>query len=288
MKNEIIFYQADKSKAHIEVRVDEENETFWLNRIQIANLFDRDIKTIGKHIRNALNEELNGISVVAKFATTAKDGKMYNIEHYNLDMVLSIGYRVKSNRGIQFRIWANKILKDHLLKGYTVNNRINRIEDNLDTLKDKVQQIDLQINSNLIPTQGVFFEGQVFNAYELASRIIRKAKKSIVLIDNYIDERTLVHLSKKEKSVIVTLLSIDKSAQLDLDLQKANTQYGNFTWKKFSKSHDRFLIIDRNEVYHLGASLKDLGKKWFAFTLLKPQSISELLKKINDEIYLKP
>ena len=288
MKNEIIFYQADKSKAHIEVRVDEENETFWLNRIQIALLFDRDIKTIGKHIRNALNEELNGISVVAKFATTAKDGKMYNIEHYNLDMVLSIGYRVKSNRGIQFRIWANKILKDHLLKGYTVNNRINRIEDNLDTLKDKVQQIGLQINSHLIPTQGVFFEGQVFDAYELTSRIIRNAKKSIVLIDNYIDERTLEHLSKKEKSVIVTLLSIDKSSQLDLDLQKANTQYGNFTWKKFSKSHDRFLIIDQNEVYHLGASLKDLGKKWFAFTLLKPQSISELLKKINDEIYLKP
>jgi hypothetical protein len=288
MKNEIIFYQADKSKAHIEVRVDEENETFWLNRIQIANLFDRDIKTIGKHIRNALNEELNGISVVAKFATTAKDGKIYNIEYYNLDMVLSIGYRVKSNRGIQFRIWANKILKEHLLRGYTFNNRINRIEDNLDTLKDKVQQIDLQINSHLIPTQGVFFESQVFDAYELTSRIIRKAKKSIVLIDNYIDERTLVHLSKKEKSVIVTLLSIDKSAQLDLDLQKANTQYGNFTWKKFSKSHDRFLIIDRNEVYHLGASLKDLGKKWFAFTLLKPQSISELLKKINDEIYLKP
>jgi hypothetical protein len=288
MKNEIIFYQADKSKAHIEVRVDEENETFWLNRIQIANLFDRDIKTIGKHIRNALNEELNGISVVAKFATTAKDGKIYNIEHYNLDMVLSIGYRVKSNRGIQFRIWANKILKEHLLRGYTFNNRINRIEDNLDTLKDKVQQIGLQINSHLIPTQGVFFEGQVFNAYELTSRIIRNAKKSIVLIDNYIDERTLVHLSKKEKSVIVTLLSIDKSAQLDLDLQKANTQYGNFTWKKFSKSHDRFLIIDQNEVYHLGASLKDLGKKWFAFTLLKPQSISELLKKINDEIYLKP
>jgi hypothetical protein len=288
MKNEIIFYQADKSKAHIEVRVDEENETFWLNRIQIANLFDRDIKTIGKHIRNALNEELNGISVVAKFATTAKDGKIYNIEYYNLDMVLSIGYRVKSNRGIQFRIWANKILKEHLLRGYTFNNRINRIEDNLDTLKDKVQQIDLQINSHLIPTQGVFFEGQVFDAYELTSRIIRKAKKSIILIDNYIDERTLVQLSKKEKSVSVTLLSIDKSAQLDLDLQKANTQYGNFTWKKFSKSHDRFLIIDRNEVYHLGASLKDLGKKWFAFTLLKPQSISELLKKINDEIYLKP
>ena len=295
MKNEIIFYQADKSKAHIEVRVDEENETFWLTQEQIADLFERNRTVISKHLKNIFSsQELDEKMVCAFFAHTTPHGAILGksqkklVKYYNLDTILSVGYRVKSISGTQFRIWANKILKDHLLKGYTVNNRINRIEDNLDTLKDKVQQIDLQINSHLIPTQGVFFEGQVFDAYELASRIIRKAKKSIVLIDNYIDERTLMHLSKKEKSVSVTLLSIDKSAQLDLDLQKANTQYGNFTWKKFSKSHDRFLIIDQNEVYHLGPSLKDLGKKWFAFTLLKPQSISELLKKINDEIYLKP
>jgi hypothetical protein len=290
MKNEIIVYQPNQSIERIEVKL--EDETVWLNQEQMAILFKQTKQNISQHINNCFKEnELDRNSTVKEYLTVQNEGTSNNrrkINFYNLDIVISVGYRVKSISGTQFRIWANKILKDHLLKGYTVNNRINRIEDNLDTLKDKVQQIDLQINSHLIPTQGVFFEGQVFDAYELASRIIRKAKKSIVLIDNYIDERTLVHLSKKEKSVSVTLLSIDKSAQLDLDLQKANTQYGNFTWKKFSKSHDRFLIIDQNEVYHLGASLKDLGKKWFAFTLLKPQSISELLKKINDEIYLKP
>ena len=279
MKNEIIIYQSDELTERIEVIM--EDESIWLNRNQIALLFGRDIKTIGKHIKNALNEELKGISVVANFATTASDGKVYRMEYFNLEMVISIGYRVKSNRGTQFRIWANQVLKDYLIKGYTVNNRMNRLEDNIETLKDKVQYIDLQIQSKLIPTQGIFFEGQVFDAYELTSRIIRSAKKSIVLIDNYIDESTLVHLSKKEKNVGVTLLSKDKSAQLDLDLKKANAQYGNFAWQQFDKSHDRFLIIDQNEVYHLGASLKDLGKKWFAFSKLNKLSVESMLNLIT-------
>lgn len=278
MKNEIIIYESDELTERIEVRM--ADEAIWLNRNQIAMLFGRDIKTIGKHIKNALNEELKGISVVANFATTASDGKVYRMEHFNLEMVISIGYRVKSNRGTQFRIWANQVLKDYLINGYAVNNRMNRLEDNLDTLKNKVQQIDLQIQSKLIPTQGVFFEGQVFDAYELTSRIIRSAKKSIVLIDNYIDENTLTHLSKKEMNVGVSLLSKDKSAQLDLDLKKANAQYGNFTWQQFDKSHDRFLIIDQNEVYHLGASLKDLGKKWFAFSKLNVLSVESILISI--------
>ena len=179
MKNEIIIYQSDELTERIEVRM--EDESIWLNRNQIALLFGRDIKTIGKHIKNALNEELKDISVVANFATTASDGKVYRMEHFNLEMVISIGYRVKSNRGTQFRIWANQVLKDYLIKGYTLNNRMNRLEGHVETLKDKVQQIDLQIQSKLIPTQGVFFEGQVFDAYELTSRIIRSAKKSIVL-----------------------------------------------------------------------------------------------------------
>ena len=279
MKNEIIIYQSDELTERIEVIM--EDESIWLNRNQIALLFGRDIKTIGKHIKNALNEELKGISVVANFATTASDGKVYRMEYFNLEMVISIGYRVKSNRGTQFRIWANQVLKDYLIKGYTVNNRMNRLEDNIETLKDKVQYIDLQIQSKLIPTQGIFFEGQVFDAYELTSRIIRSAKKSIVLIDHYIDESTLVHLSKKEKNVGVTLLSKDKSAQLDLDLKKANAQYGNFVWQQFDKSHDRFLIIDQNEVYHLGASLKDLGKKWFAFSKLNKLSVESMLNLIT-------
>jgi len=279
MSNEIILYRPNELAQHIEVKL--ENETVWLNRQQLSILFERDVKTIGKHISNTLKEELAGISVVANFATTASDGKVYQTEHYNLDMIISVGYRVKSQKGIQFRIWANKVLKDYLLKGYTINNRMNRLEDNFETLKNKVNEIDLQISSNLIPNQGVFFDGQVFDAYELASKIIRSAKKSIILIDNYIDESTLTHLSKKTKTVKVLLLTKTISKELTLDIKKANEQYPNFEIKPFTKSHDRFLIIDNTQVYHLGASLKDLGKKWFAFSKLEKNSIANILKEIG-------
>jgi len=278
MKNEIILYRPDELTEHLEVRL--QDETVWLNRQQLSILFERDVKTIGKHIVNVLNEELAGLSVVAKFATTASDGKVYQTDHYNLDMIISIGYRVKSQKGIQFRIWANQILKDYLLKGFAINNRMNRIEDNVHAVSQKVNQIELQINSHLIPTQGVFFDGQVFDAYELASKIIRSAKKSIVLIDNYIEENTLTHLAKKNKGVKVNLLTKNVNKQLTLDVQKANAQYGHFEVKLFTQSHDRFLIIDGKEVYHLGASLKDLGKKWFAFSKLEAKSVENILNSI--------
>jgi len=204
--------------------------------------------------------------------------------------VLSVGYRVNSVRATQFRIWATRILKDYLLKGYAINNRMNRLEDNLENLKSKVDQIDLQINTHLITTQGVFFDGQVFDAYELASKIIRSAKKSIVLIDNYIDENTLTHLGKKSKGVKVLLLTKTPSIgsgkavkQLTLDVQKVNEQYGNFEVKAFALSHDRFLIIDGKEVYHLGASLKDLGKKWFAFSKMDKSSVDSIMNEIRDQ-----
>ena len=278
MSNEIVIYQIDKLTEQLEVRV--ENETVWLSRLQIALLFDRDVKTIGKHIGNVLKEELAGLSVIAKFATTASDGKTYQTEHYNLDMIISVGYRVKSKRGIQFRIWANNILKDYLLKGYAINNRMNRLEDKMELLHTKVNEIEFQINVHSIPTQGVFFDGQVFDAYELASKIIRSAKKSIVLIDNYVVDITLTDLSKKQKEVNVWLLTKNTSKQLTLDIHKANQQYGNFELKTFTQSHDRFLIIDQTEVYHLGASLKDLGKKWFAFSKLEKKSVESILNSI--------
>ena len=285
MKDEIILYQLDKLTEHIEVRI--ENESVWLNRQQIALLFDRDVKTIGKHIANVLKEELAGLSTVANFATVQNEGGRMverKVENYNLDMIISVGYRVKSQRGIQFRIWANNILKDYLLKGYSINNRLNRMEDNMEVLKTKVNEIDLQINTHLIPTQGVFFDGQVFDAYELASKIIRSAKSNIVLIDNYIDETTLTHLAKKKKGVKVLLLTKNTNKQLELDLKKANEQYGNFTLKTFTQSHDRFLIIDQTEVYHLGASLKDLGKKWFAFSKMDKNSVTHILNSILELI----
>jgi hypothetical protein len=203
------------------------------------------------------------------------------IEFYNLDVIISVGYRVKSKQGTQFRIWATRVLKDYLLKGYAINNRMNRLEENVANLNNRVNQIDLQINTHIIPTQGVFFDGQVFDAYALASKIIRSAKQRIVLIDNYIDDTTLSQLVKKNKGVKVLLLTKTISKQLTLDVQKANTQYGNFEAKTFAQSHDRFLIIDEKEVYHLGASLKDLGKKWFAFSKLEVKSVEGIMNEIK-------
>lgn len=284
MKNEIILYQSEELPERIEVRLDEENETFWLSLNQISELFERDKSVISRHLKNIFNSgELDRNSVVAFFATTASDGKTYNIEYFNLDAILSVGYRVNSKRGTQFRIWANKVLKDYLMKGYAINNRMNRLEDKMEQIDARLNTIDLQIKTNELPTQGVFCDGQIFDAYELASKIIRSAKENIALIDNYIDESTLTHLSKKSKTVKVLLLSKSSNKQLTLDIKKANEQYGGFELKIFNKSHDRFLIIDNTEVYHLGASLKDLGKKWFAFSKMDKNSVENILKAVENE-----
>lgn len=286
MKNEIILYRPDELTEHIEVML--QNETVWLNRQQMALLFGRDVKTLGKHINNVFSEgELIATATVAKFATVQNEGGRKverQVEYYNLDVIISVGYRVKSKQGTQFRIWATHILRDYLLKGYALNQRINRIENNVEDLSQKVNEISLQLKTQEIPTQGVFFDGQIFDAYELASRIIRTAKKSIVLIDNYIDENTLTHLAKKGEGVNVLLLTKTISKQLTLDIQKANDQYGNFTAKTFTQSHDRFLIIDGKEVYHLGASLKDLGRKWFAFSKLEAKSVDGIMNAIKELI----
>mgnify|MGYP006284955379 FL=1 len=264
MENQIVFYQAEDKSTSLEVRV--EDETVWLNRHQIAELFNRDIKTIGKHISNALKEELKDCSVVAKFATTASDGKIYNVEHYSLDMVLSVGYRVKSNRGIQFRIWANKVLKDYLLKGYVVNHRIDRLENDMYTVKNKLEIIDFQIQTSLPPNEGIFFNGQIFDAWLFVTDLVRSAKHCILLIDNYVDEQVLLLLSKRKGNVRAKIYTQNLTNQFQLDLKKHNSQYPEIKVTQFSNSHDRFLILDNSEVYHIGASLKDLGKKWFAFS----------------------
>jgi len=276
-KDEIIIYQANDQSTVLEVRV--EDETVWLNRNQIALLFARDIKTIGKHINNVLKEELRDFSVIAKFATTASDGKIYQVEYYNLDMIISVGYRVKSQRGIQFRIWANKILKDYLLKGHAINQRFERIEDNVHYLKRKVNEFDFQIKTNLPPNEGIFYEGQIFDAWQFVSDLIKSANKSIVLIDNYVDESVLVLLSKRKPDVTATIYTSSVSRQLKLDLKLFNTQYSPVEVKIFKKSHDRFLIIDNETVYNIGASLKDLGKKWFAFSKMELDP-TEMIKKL--------
>lgn len=291
MKNEIILYHPNEVAEHIEVRIDEDKETLWLTQDQIAQLFGRDRSVITKHLKNIFKEEeLDEKVVSAFFAQTTQHGAIKGktqtkkVKFYNLDAILSVGYRVNSKQGTQFRIWATRVLNDYLLKGYAINNRMNRLEDNFENLKSKVDQIELQINTHLIPTQGIFFDGQIFDAYELASRIIRSAKESIVLIDNYIDETTLTHVAKKGSKVKALLLTKTISKQLELDLRKANQQYGNFTAKGFNQSHDRFMIIDEKDVYHLGASLKDLGKRWFAFSKLEKTSVQNIMDSILEFI----
>lgn len=276
-KGNIIIYQTKDGQTLIDVRL--ENETVWINRQQMAELFDRDVKTIGKHITNALKEELKEIPTVAKFATVQKEGERFvtrQVEFYNLDMILSIGYRVKSKRGIQFRQWANKVLKDYLLKGYSINQRLNEIEQRMDnkffqiekTIAEHDKKIDFFVRTSLPPVEGIFFDGQIFDAYKFATDLIKSAKHSLILIDNYVDESVLLMLSKRCSRVSATIYTHKISAQLQLDLNKHNDQYPPIQVRTYKSSHDRFLIIDNTEVYHIGASLKDLGKKMFAFSKL--------------------
>ena len=262
-QGEIILYQPNDS-LRLEVRLDGDN--VWLNRSQLAELFDRDVKTIGKHINNALKEELDNVPVVAKFATTAADGKVYQTEHYNLDMVISVGFRVKSRRGVDFRRWANTILKEYMLKGYAINQRIEQLEK---TVALHSEKIDFFVRTSLPPVEGIFFDGQIFDAYKFATDLIRSARKSLLLIDNYVDESVLLMLSKRNPGVSATIYTQKITPQLQLDLDKHNDQYPPINIRTYRNSHDRFLIVDDKEVYHIGASLKDLGKKLFAFSKLE-------------------
>ena len=275
-ENEIILYQPD-STLSLDVRV--ENETVWLNRNQIALLFDRDVKTIGKHINNALKEELDGISTIANFATVQIEGNRRvtrNIEYYNLDVILSVGYRVKSKRGIQFRQWANKVLKEYLLKGYSVNQRLLYMESRIDhRLSEHDQQIrelsgkvDFFLKTSLPPREGVLFDGQIFDAYVFVCDLIKRAHKRIILIDNYIDETVLTLLNKRNRGVLATIYTKRIDDNLRLDIERHNDQYAPINVRTAPNIHDRFLIID-NTLYHIGASIKDLGKKLFAFSKLE-------------------
>ena len=281
---EIILYQPD-SNIRLEVRMEE--ETVWLNRKQMSILFNRDKKTIGKHVNNALKEELAGFPVVAKFATTADDGKNYQTEYYNLDMILSVGYRVKSKRGIEFRRWVTSVLKNYLLRGFAINQRIQCVEQRINSqLQEHTERIhnlenkvDFFVQSALPPKEGIFFDGQIFDAYAFVSDLIRSAKRRIILIDNFVDERVLLLLTKRADGVSATIHS-RYTQQFLLDLEKHNGQYEPIGFVQTPhKSHDRFLIID-DEVYLMGASIKDMGTSLCAITRLemKPDTIMSLLR----------
>ena len=277
-KGEIVMYQPDET-IRLEVRM--EDETVWLTQQQMAELFNATKQNISLHISNIYKEdELKEYSTVKDYLTVRQEGGRTIrrfVKYYNLDVIISVGYRVKSKHGTMFRQWANGILKEYLLRGYSINKRIERIEKRLTSAEDK---IDFFVKNSLPPQQGIFFDGQIFDAYHFVADLIRKATRSIVLIDNYVDDSVLAILDKRQSGVSATIYTQKICQQLQLDISKHNAQYPPVKVELFNKAHDRFLLID-DEVYHIGASIKDLGKKWFAFTLMKDITADELVQKIQ-------
>lgn len=279
-QGEIILYQPDES-VRMEVRI--EDETVWLTQAQIAELFETKRQAITKHLKNIFQSgELNENSVCSILELTASDGKSYKTKTYNLDAIISVGYRVNSKNATLFRRWASQVLKDYLLKGHVINQRISNLEQRVDAkflsydmqLTRLNEKVDFFVRTSLPPVEGIFFDEQIFDAYVFATNLIKSAKNSLILIDNYIDENTLLMLSKRTTGVDATIYTQRITPQLQLDLTRHNNQYPPINIRTYRQAHDRFLIIDRSDVYHIGASLKDLGKKLFAFSKMEiPASI---------------
>ena len=268
-----------------------EGETVWLSQAQMAELFGTGRQAITKHLQNIYEcEELEKNATSSILELVRKEGKRNvkrKIEFYNLDAIISVGFRVNTKRGIEFRQWANKVLKEYLLRGYVVNTRIAALEQHaaqqdieIKELKDKVAFF---VRSSLPPIEGIFYDGQIFDAYVHIVNLIKQAKQSIVLVDNYIDETTLTMLSKRSSNVSATIYTSQQSQnlrQLQLDIQRHNQQYPPIAVNYCQRNHDRFLIID-DVVYVFGASLKDAGKKLFAYIRMQETSASELLNNIR-------
>ena len=278
-KGEIVMYQPDET-IRLEVRMD--GETVWLSANQMANLFDRDEKTIRKHINNVFSEEEVPKDINTHFLRV--DGVKQPVAFYTLDVIISVGYRVKSKRGTAFRQWANMILKDYLLRGYSINRNLKEVHTQLGKHDKRIsileEKVGFFVRSSLPPVEGIFYDGQIFDAYAHIISLIKQAKHSIVLIDNYIDENTLIMLSKRNASVSATIYTRQLSQQQQLDLQRHNQQYPPITVNVCQHNHDRFLIID-DVVYLFGASLKDAGKKLFAYIRMQETSPTELLSNIR-------
>ena len=278
-QGEIILYQPDEA-IRLEVRM--ENETVWLTQEQIANLFGTKRPAITKHLNNIYNSgELDVDSTCSILEHMGNDGKQkYTTKYYNLDAILSVGYRVNSRNATLFRRWASSVLKEYLLKGYSINQRLSELEK---TVALHSEKIDFFVRTSLPPVEGIFYNGQIFDAYKFASDLIRSARKSLLLIDNYVDDSVLLMLSKRNPGVTATVYTQKITPQLQLDLDKYNDQYPPINIRTCRNSHDRFLIVDDKDVYHIGASLKDLGKKLFAFSKLdiEPGLITD---KLNNNI----
>ena len=284
---DVVVYRSADNAIQLDVQLAE--ETVWLTQQQIATLFGVQIPAISKHLANIFREgELKRDSVISILENTARDGKQYRTMFYNLDAILSVGYRVNSVYATQFRQWATGVLKDYLLKGYAINPHIRYIEQRIDDkLQEHTEQIhelqnkvDFFVRTSLPPREGIFVDGQIYDAFEFLEKLIKSAKKTILLIDNYVDESVLTMMSEKEKSVKVDIYTKEITKALKLAEDKFNSQYKGLSIHQTNNIHDRFLILDDQTIYLIGASLKDAGKRLFAFTELSAERIAELKKAL--------
>ena len=292
-KNEIVVYQPDDT-MRLDVRL--QDDTVWLSQEQMVKLFGRDQSVIARHIRNIFKEgELDRKVVYAKFAYTTRHGaipgktQVKEVGLYNLDVVISVGYRVKSVQGTRFRQWATQVLKEFMLRGYAFNQRLNQLEDKVDRRLSKTEQdviglkekVDFFVQTSQPPVRVVFYNGQVFDAHAFAAKFILSAKKSILLIDSWVDVVTLELLAKKAKGVTVEIVTSRRGNKISAsDIAKFNAQHGGLTVTVSRNFHDRFIAIDGKRLYLVGASLKDLGWKCFAFTELDAGEIPNLRARI--------
>lgn len=276
--------------GELELKVSVEKDSVWLSQNQLCELFDRDKSVISRHIRNIfIEKELEQFSTIAKNATVQIEGNreiLREIEYYNLDIVISVGYRVKSQKGVRFRQWATTILKSYIQNGYVINGekitneRFVNLENDVSILKSEMSGIKSLVKDNKLETkQGIFYDGQIFDSYKFINDLLKQANSEVILIDNYIDDSVFTLFSKFQ-NINFTIYTNNISKQLNLDFEKYKKQYRNIELKTFKNSHDRFLIFDKKELYHLGASLKDLGKKWFAFSKIS-LDIDEILHRLK-------
>ena len=301
MDYEVIKFENDN--VELEVNISPEEETVWLSLNEMCLLFDRDKSVISRHIRNIFKEgELDENRVIAKNATTASDGKTYMVDYYNLDVIISVGYRVKSQRGVIFRKWANSVLKEYLLKGYVINDNralvtlknyinladhVNAMEVNLskelDALEERLSAIE-EKQKHLLVEEKIFYENQEFDAIVIMTRIIETAKQRIVLFDPYVEALSIDLFKNKHKDVELLVITSSKAKLKNNEISVFNTQYGNLTVVIDNKIHDRYLILDDEMFYHLGSSISHLGKRLTQITLMEDSEIINSIRKRVDDI----
>jgi len=274
----IVVYQSEDNTLRLDVQMAQ--ETVWLSQQQMAELFNSTIPNISIHIRNIFKEgELDKEATVKDFLIVQNEGGRQvtrHVAYYNLDVIISVGYRVKSQRGVLFRQWATKVLREYLFRGYAFNQRFERIEHRLANMEERQSQFEMEIHTSLPPREGIFVDGQIYDAFDFVKGLISGAKKSIVLIDNYADESVLTMMTDKQAGVKVDIYTFAVGKALRQAADNFNKQYGDLTMHAVKSIHDRFLIVDDKEIYLIGASLKDLGRKLFAFSKMEPQQIAVL------------